>query len=122
MYRILRVSTLICCLSVVATGALADFTNTATMPMYQGPKPGQPTRLDQCWMLGKNCGQQAADKYCVITGFQKATAFQTEKASPTKTLVGQPCTGAVCVAFKSITCATTAKKPGPGEAWPVLID
>jgi hypothetical protein len=58
-------------------------------------------------MLGKNCGQEAADKYCQIHGYQKATGFQIEKASPTQTLLGQRCTGSVCVAFKSITCFTT---------------
>jgi len=109
------------CLSLAATAALAELTATAKSPKYAGPKGGK-DRLDQCFTLGKNCGQAAADKYCEIHGYQKAKGFETEKASPTQTLVGQRCTGSVCVAFKSITCSTTAKKVGQTLGWPQLLD
>ena len=96
-------------------------TGTAERPRYDGPKAGK-DRLDNCWMLGKNCGQEAADKYCQIQGYQRATRFQLENASPTQTLVGQRCTGSHCIAFKSITCSTNARKRGQGEAWPQLMN
>ena len=118
--RLLKISVITMSFCIVATAAMADLTATADKPMYQGPKPGK-HRLDQCWMLGKNCGQQAADKYCQINGYQKAKSYQTEKATPTQTLVGENCTGSVCVAFKSITCATDTKKPGQGEPWPTRL-
>jgi hypothetical protein len=119
MSSFLKVAAMVACVTAVAAAASAELTATANRPMYDGPKAGK-ERLDNCWMLGKNCGQEAADKYCQINGYQKAKRFQVENASPTQTLVGERCTGSVCVAFKSITCTTTAKKPGPGEAWPQL--
>jgi hypothetical protein len=121
MRYFLKISVTAACLVAVVAAASAELTATANRPKYDGPKPGN-DRLDNCWMLGKNCGQEAADKYCQINGYQKAKSFQTERASPTQTLVGQRCTGSVCVAFKSITCSTTAKRAGPGEGWPQLID
>ena len=120
MQSLLKISVITMCLSLAATAALAELTATAKSPKYAGPKGGK-DRLDQCFTLGKNCGQ-AADKYCEIHGYQKAKSFETEKASPTQTLVGQRCTGSVCVAFKSITCSTTAKKVGQTLGWPQLLD
>jgi len=121
MQFLLKIAAITVCLSLAATGAIAELTATATRPTYDGPKPGN-DRLDQCFMLGKNCGQDAAEKYCQIQGYEKAKTFQTEKASPTQTLVGQRCTGSICVAFKSITCSTTAKQRGQKQGWPQIID
>jgi hypothetical protein len=121
MRSFLKVSAMVACLAVIATAASAELTGTAERPRYDGPKPGN-DRLDNCWMLGKNCGQEAADKYCQIQGYQRAKRFQVENASPTQTLVGQRCTGSHCIAFKSITCGTNARKRGPGEAWPQLMN
>jgi hypothetical protein len=117
----LKISAISISLCLAATAAMADLTATAKNPKYAGAKPGK-DRLDQCFTLGKNCGQAAADKYCEINGYQKAKSFETEKASPTQTLVGQRCTGSVCVAFKSITCVTTAKKVGQKLGWPQVLD
>jgi hypothetical protein len=121
MRRLLKLSAMAACLTVVAAVANAEVTATANRPKYDGPKAGN-DRLDNCWMLAKNCGQEAADKYCQINGYQRAKRFDTEPASPTQTLVGQRCTGSNCRAFKFITCTTNAKKPGSGEAWPQIID
>ena len=121
MQSLLRISAITICLSLAATAAFAELTATAKNPKYGGPKGGE-DRLDQCFTLGKNCGQTAANKYCEIHGYQKAKAFETEKASPTQTMVGQRCTGSVCVAFKSITCSTTAKKVGQTLGWPQTLD
>ena len=61
--------------------------------MNDPPKAGK-HRFDQCWMLGKNCGKDAAGKYRQIQGSQATRSnSETEKASPTQTLVGEPCTG-----------------------------
>ena len=120
MRCLLKLSVVTASLFLVTTSAIADLTATANKPMYDGPKAGK-HRLDQCWMLGKNCGKDAADKYCQIQGYENAKSFETEKASPTQTLVGEPCTGSVCVAFRSITCVTTAKEQGRVQAWPQLM-
>ena len=119
--RGLKIAALSGCLSLVATVAIADLNGTVDRPKYDGPKSGN-DRLDQCFTLGKNCGQTAADKYCEMRGYQRAKSFTTEKASPTQTMHGQRCTGSVCVAFKAITCTTTAKKVGQELGWPQIID
>ena len=121
MQSLLKISAITICFSLGATAAFAELTATAKDPKYGGPKGGT-DRLDQCFTLGKNCGQSAANKYCEIHGYQKAKSFVTEKASPTQTLVGQRCTGSVCVAFTSITCTTTAQKVGQTLGWPQPID
>jgi len=54
-------------------------------PKYAGSKGGN-ARLDQCFTLGKNCGQTAANKYCEMFGYQRAKSFTTENASPTQTM------------------------------------
>ena len=118
MQSLLKISAITICFSLAATVAFAELTVTAKNPKYKGDND----RLDQCFTLGKNCGQSAANKYCEIHGYQKAKSFETEKASPTQTLVGQRCTGSVCVAFKSITCMTTAQKVGQMLGWPQPID
>jgi hypothetical protein len=80
-------------------------------------------RLDNCELLGRSCGQPAANHFCRIKGYERAIKFETEHASPTRVLeTGSECTGAVCVAFKSIVCFTSARTPGPVGDWPHPID
>ena len=119
--RTLKIAGVFSCLSLLATVALADLSGTVERPTYDGPKGGN-ARLDQCFTLGKNCGDTAANKYCEMRGYQKAKAFTIEKVSPTQTMHGEKCSGSVCVAFKSITCTTTANKVGQGLGWPQKID
>ena len=119
--RILKVSALLGGFSLLATVALADLSGTVDRPTYTGPKGGN-ARLDQCYTLGKHCGDTAANEYCKMRGYQRAKAFTTEKASSTQTMHGEKCSGSVCVAFKSITCTTTANKVGQQLGWPQKID
>lgn len=119
--RILKLAALLSCISLVATVALADLNATVDAPKYTGPKGGN-ARLDQCFTLGKHCGQTAANKYCQMFGYQKAKSFTTENASPTQTMNGEKCSGSVCVAFKEINCTTTAAKLGQKLGWPQGIE
>ena len=119
--RILKLAALLGCISLVATVALADLNASVDAPKYAGPKGGN-ARLDQCFTLGKNCGQTAANKYCEMFGYQRAKSFTTENASPTQTMFGEKCSGSVCVAFETITCTTTAKKVGQQLGWPQKMD
>jgi hypothetical protein len=87
-------------------------------PMYKNL-----ARLDNCQHFGKFCGQPAADDFCRIMGYERATRFDTEHASPTRVInFGQECTGSVCVAFKSIVCFTRAQQRGKVLDWPHRID
>jgi len=96
---------------------------TFNKPVYEGPKPGAAgTRLDNCFALGQRCGKDNADVYCARMGYQSARRFETEKASPTMTTVGQRCTGSVCVAFSRIVCTTSASQRGKVLDWTHPID
>ena len=53
-------------------------------------------QLDNCWTLGRNCGKDAADKWCKIQGYTASKEFFLVKVTPTKTLVGQRCNGPHC--------------------------
>jgi hypothetical protein len=80
-------------------------------------------RLDNCQHFGTSCGQPAADNFCRIMGYERATRFETEHASPTRVInFGQECTGSICVAFKSIVCFTRAQERGKVLDWPRIID
>lgn len=84
-------------------------------PMYKNT----PARLDFCQQFGQNCGQAAADQYCRIKGYERATKFESEPATPTRVIgSGQECKGSRCAGFKFIVCFTSAQGPGKGEDWP----
>ena len=119
--QIFKLAALLGCISVGATVAFADLNASVDRPKYAGPKGGN-ARLDQCFSLGKNCGQTAANKYCEMFGYQRAKSFTTEHASATQTMHGEKCSGSVCVAFKEINCTTTATKVGQKLGWPQGID
>lgn len=114
----IRASLTLLALAIGTTSAVA-LELVANRPIYQGPVSGR-ERLDNCYMLGRNCGQDAADKFCQIEGMERAARFELEKVSPTRTLVGQRCSGQHCVAFKSIVCFASGKR-GARTAYPVLI-
>ena len=91
----------------------------AERPMY---KDGT-IRLDVCETFGKNCGQPVADQYCRIHGFERATKFEGEPATPTRVINGgRECKGPDCRGFKFIECFTTAQKRGKGQDWPPVVD
>jgi len=88
-------------------------------PMYKNG----PARLDVCQHLGKYCGQAAANDYCYLMGYERATKFEIEPASPTRVInFGQECRGSVCRGFKFIDCITTAKERGKVRSWPAPMD
>ena len=110
---------------LVLAGVLASFffwtdhvsalERRAEKPTY---KDGQ-IRLDVCQTFGNNCGQPVADQYCRIKGFERATKFEDEPATPTKVIrTGQECKGPGCRGFKFIVCFTRAQERGKGLDWP----
>lgn len=92
--------------------------NTFMRPTYK-----RLARLDNCQHFGTFCGQPAANDYCRIQGYQRASRFQTERASPTRVInFGQECRGPGCVGFRFIVCFTSEPRRGPGRDWPHTID
>jgi len=79
-------------------------------------------RLDNCENFGSSCGQPAADHYCRIKGYERASQFQTEPASPTRVMSGKVCQDSGCVGFRFIVCFTSAQRPGRGLDWPTIPD
>jgi hypothetical protein len=105
---------------IVMQGAISAqaLENTFTSPTYK-----RVARLDNCQHFGKFCGQPAADDYCRIQGYERASRFATEPASPTRVInFGQECRGPGCVGFRFIVCFTSAQQRGPGRDWPHIID
>jgi hypothetical protein len=102
--------------------AAAGLIATEDNPKYLGKAGGTSFRLDHCITYGRNCGQDAADKYCQIYGYQRASKFSTMQASPTQTFVGQVCRGTHCIAFKSVTCVTSKNQRDRQLGWPVILD
>jgi hypothetical protein len=82
-----------------------------------------PARLDVCLHFGKSCGKPAADDFCYLMGYERATIFETEPATPTRVInFGQECRGPHCRAFKLIVCFTRAQQRGIIRDWPRPID
>ena len=81
-----------------------------------------PERLDVCLHFGTHCGQPAADDYCRIMGYERASRWEPEHASPTRVInFGQMCTGAPCTSFKFIVCFTKGHR-GKVRDWPTVMD
>lgn len=115
--RLFKLSVAIVSLSIFASGASA-LEGTFNRPTYK-----RLARLDNCFAFGKACGQRAADTYCRVQGYEKSVRFDTERARPTRVIAdGSLCDGDFCVAFKSITCSTSAATRGKGVDWPRRID
>jgi hypothetical protein len=80
-----------------------------------------PARLDVCNHWATDCGKKAADDYCYIMGYERASQFEPENASPTRVMnYGKQCDGAHCVGFKYIICV--AKERGKPKPWPAMMD
>lgn len=76
--------------------------------MYFKPKIGG-LRLNYCTVNGSGCGQDAADAYCDMKGYQDASDFTQSPPLPPgiKTRFignGKKCYGPVCYGFQSIEC------------------
>ncbi len=67
-------------------------------------------RLDWCRELGVNCGKPAADAFCHLRGYGRATKFEkAEHVRPTFTLSDhERCDNPDCAGFKMIQCVGTA--------------
>lgn len=90
-------------LSLSAISVLLAVTGaTALEGRFDRPKyKGGPARLDVCDHFAKACGQPAADDFCQMMGYARASKFETEHATPTRVMnFGQECQGAGCAAFK----------------------
>ena len=100
-----------CALAAPAAHALEG---TFNQPTYK-----KMARLDFCFTFGNDCGQMAADTYCRVQGYERATHFDTEPARPTRIASdGKECNANFCVGFKTITCFTSASEPGRKRDWP----
>jgi hypothetical protein len=112
-------------LSLSAISVLLAVTGaTALEGRFDRPKyKGGPARLDVCDHFAKACGQPAADDFCQMMGYARASKFETEHATPTRVMnFGQECQGAGCAAFKYIVCFTNAGQRGPVKDWPHTMD
>lgn len=113
-FRLLLVSAVL----LLGATSISALEGRFTQPMYKNI-----ARLDVCKFFGKQCGQAAADAYCGKQGYERATTFETENATPTRVYMdGQECNGPGCAAFKFIVCFTSAGKRGEGHGWPERID
>ena len=87
----------------VSTVQVTPEKQTFPDPMYAG------MRLDVCYEWANRCGQEPADEWCKLQGFNHALDFPTEvvgeRGIPTK-LIGtqQECRESFCGSFKYITC------------------
>jgi hypothetical protein len=117
-----------------------NVTTIATPPIEVGPQPhpitpptgvegrfdrplykNGPERLDYCDHFATHCGKPAADDYCRMMGYDRASKFEPEHASPTRVInFGQTCTGPNCTAFKFILCF--ARQRGQVHDWPRTLD
>ncbi len=76
--------------------------------LYFKPKIGG-LRLNYCSENGSGCGQDAADAYCDMKGYQDASDFTQSPPLPPNVKTrfigsGQKCYGPACYAFQSIEC------------------
>ncbi len=76
-------------------------------------------RVDACRFWGVGCGQDAADAFCAIQGYQKAVAFEIDRGigavTPTMTIGDRRvCDQPQCDGFRWITCERSGPMP-PGR-------
>ncbi len=75
-------------------------------------------RLDFCRNWGAQCGQPAADLFCLEKGFERAVFWQPSGPAGTRTLVfgdGRLCSGPQCSSFSVIHCASGQPQPPPPQ-------
>ena len=64
-------------------------------------------RVDAC-LDGGSCGKPAADAFCKLQGYDKATIFQREPAAMSRRIdSGKTCSSTSCTAFRQVKCFTT---------------
>jgi hypothetical protein len=113
MRRISKVSAVTATLLLGASGV------SALEDSFSRPRYKDGSRLDWCYGFSQACGQRAADTWCRIQGYEKATRFETERATPTRVMGdGKMCSGSVCTAYRRIVCFTSSAKRGRGTDWP----
>jgi hypothetical protein len=76
--------------------------------IYFKPKIGG-MRLNYCLANGMGCGQQAADAYCDMKGFEDASDYTQSPPLPPNIKSrfignGKKCYGPICYGFQSIEC------------------
>jgi hypothetical protein len=103
-------------LVLLLTAYLAADTSTVEKPMFNG------NRLGWCANWGADCGEPAAEAWCIAQGFAGAEAFVRAPGigdkSPTRLIAtGAICDSAECDGFKEITCRKldTVDPAGAGE-------
>ena len=82
-------------------------------------------RVDACESWGQGCGQQAADAFCQLQQFERASEFRIDPrigaATPTRTLRDQRiCDQPHCDGFKTITCVRPDSPP-PSSIDPPVV-
>lgn len=69
------------------------------------------TRVDRCWIWGRECDKQAADRFCVMNGYGEAVVYEWERVRPTLILGnGQGCDQENCGGFTLIRCQGELRK------------
>ena len=100
---------------LLLTAYLSADTRTVEKPMFNG------NRLGWCASWGADCGEPAAEAWCIAQGFAGAKSFVKASAigdkSPTRLIAtGAVCDSADCDGFKSVTCRKLdTVDPGAGE-------
>jgi hypothetical protein len=97
--------------------AMASAGAQAEEQTFAKPKQG-PYRIDWCYQWGSQCGQPAADRFCMSKGFARSNDFVEAEniGSLTPTIVqgtGQVCNGPDCDGFTYVTCQKPDLPPPP---------
>ena len=97
-------------------------TAQAAEQTFGKPKQG-PYRVDWCYQFGTQCGQPAADRFCLSKGYNGATDFgeAVNIGNLTPTIVqgtGDVCNGPDCDGFTYITCQKPDVIPLPPPPLP----
>ena len=97
MNRLIAAAVLI---TLSASSAEAGVRNFFT-PLIEG------ARVDAC-LTGGACGKPAADAFCKVQGYDRATLFQREATASTRVIdSGAACAGGSCTAFRQVKCYST---------------
>lgn len=100
--------------AIVAGAGLYSATAAAERQVFAQPQHAG-YRVDVCRIWGNECGQAAADHFCLLKGFDTAAGFKIEPdigaITATRTIGdGLVCDQPFCDGFEFITCT----RPGPG--------
>ncbi len=80
-------------------------------PSYKGK------RISRCVAQGKQCGQRAADEFCILNGYRSASKYERwRNAGPTIRIgSGQMCNKQSCDSLKNIQCSYDPPKNSSGN-------